>query len=226
MEKLAVREGEVFEALGRMRNIPFVLIGGYAVNAYALPRFSVDCDILIREKEAKGVQKQLLRLGYSAVRIGKAEAPYGKRFLRYEKAVLGLKVSFDIMIGSVYDRGSGADFSADWVFLHSKNRELAGKTIAGRVAARIIDIAALFVMKFVSARGSDVRDVFMIADKVSDWKWAKDEISKRIDYGKRAGEIKKKIADAEFKKNLEGVWGFVEKEAFEKRKGLIAGMPE
>jgi hypothetical protein len=28
-----------------------VVIGGYAVNAYVLPRFSVDCDIVIREDE-------------------------------------------------------------------------------------------------------------------------------------------------------------------------------
>ena len=48
---LQLREKEIFETLKKMNNFKFVIIGGYAVNAYTLPRFSVDCDIVIKDKE-------------------------------------------------------------------------------------------------------------------------------------------------------------------------------
>ena len=48
---LPLREKEIFETLRRMEKFKFVIIGGYAVNAYTLPRFSVDCDIVVKDKE-------------------------------------------------------------------------------------------------------------------------------------------------------------------------------
>jgi len=52
MELLQLREKEAFETLNKIKNCRFVLIGGYAVNAYTLPRFSVDCDIVVEGKTA------------------------------------------------------------------------------------------------------------------------------------------------------------------------------
>ena len=51
MDLLQIREKEIFETLKTISEFNFVLIGGYAVNAYALPRFSVDCDIVLRDKK-------------------------------------------------------------------------------------------------------------------------------------------------------------------------------
>ena len=45
-----LREKEIFETLKKLKNQKFVLIGGYSVNAYAMPRFSVDCDIVIKDE--------------------------------------------------------------------------------------------------------------------------------------------------------------------------------
>lgn len=45
----SLREQEIFRILKEISECEFVLIGGYAVNAYALPRFSVDCDIVIKD---------------------------------------------------------------------------------------------------------------------------------------------------------------------------------
>ncbi|MBI4452589.1 hypothetical protein HY637_04110 [Candidatus Woesearchaeota archaeon] len=50
MELLQLREKEIFDTLKKIKNQKFALIGGYAVNAYALPRFSVDCDIVTENK--------------------------------------------------------------------------------------------------------------------------------------------------------------------------------
>lgn len=49
MDMLQIREKEVFDTLKKIRECRFVLIGGYAVNAYTLPRFSVDCDIVVED---------------------------------------------------------------------------------------------------------------------------------------------------------------------------------
>jgi len=58
MEQLQLREKEIFETLKKIRKNNFVVIGGYAVNAYTLPRFSADCDIVIKDhKELKKIEK-------------------------------------------------------------------------------------------------------------------------------------------------------------------------
>ena len=51
MEQLQLREKEIFEMLKKIKKRKFVVIGGYAVNAYTLPRFSVDCDIVIKDND-------------------------------------------------------------------------------------------------------------------------------------------------------------------------------
>ena len=51
MEKLQLREKEIFETLKKICKFKFVVIGGYAVNPYTIPRFSVDCDIVIKDED-------------------------------------------------------------------------------------------------------------------------------------------------------------------------------
>lgn len=53
----SLRETEIFRTLVSLQSRHFVVIGGYAVNAYTLPRFSVDCDIVIRRPEAEPIEK-------------------------------------------------------------------------------------------------------------------------------------------------------------------------
>src|SRR3990167_2891770 len=111
---LQLREKEIFETLKRMGKFKFVIIGGYAVNAYALPRFSVDCDIVIKDhKELKEIEKVLLKFGY--IKTGnKEDTSYYGDFLRFEKDLgENIKVSIDILIKEVLDRQTKAVFSAD-----------------------------------------------------------------------------------------------------------------
>lgn len=44
---LDAREGVVLETLEKLPKDNIVLIGGYAVNAYVPPRFSIDCDFVV-----------------------------------------------------------------------------------------------------------------------------------------------------------------------------------
>src|SRR3989344_2911188 len=111
---LPLREKEIFETLRRMEKFKFVIIGGYAVNAYTLPRFSIDCDIVIKDKEELyKIEKILLKSEYK-----KAIEKNG--FAKYEKDLGNyFKVNIDVLIKEVFDRQTNAIFLAGWIFENS-----------------------------------------------------------------------------------------------------------
>ena len=160
MEQLQLREKEIFETLKKIKKSNFAVIGGYAVNAYTLPRFSVDCDIIIKHRKDLGeIEEALLELGYLKEKNYSNEVPYQGNFERYEKEIgKNFKVSMDILIGEVFDRGTKAKFSADWVFNNSTLRNLQGKTISEQLKIKIINADALFVMKLISCRQTDIEN--------------------------------------------------------------------
>jgi len=203
-----------------------VLVGGYAVNTYALPRFSVDCDIVVRgRKEAKKIGLALKELGYATAETAEKDIPYGGSFERYEKELEdGFKVSVDLLIKGVHDRQTAATFTADWIFENSETRELRGKTITKRLSLRIIDLDALFVMKAVSARKTDIRDVFMLAPKVGDSGWVKQGIAAKCDLKERLARILETVNSDQFRDGLQGVYGRVDDKVFEKHSEAISGL--
>lgn len=220
---LQLREKEIFETLKKMERFKFVIIGGYAVNAYALPRFSVDCDIVVKDKaELKEIEKVLVNFGYVKEEYNKEKTSYYGDFLRLEKDMGdNIKVSIDILINEVLDRQTNAAFSADWVFNNSEIEILKGKTITEELKLRIINLDALFVLKFVSCRLTDIRDIFMLAPNIKNKKWVKEEISKKYDFDKLFLKIKEKVISKQFKDNLQGVYGVINDKVFEKHKKAI-----
>lgn len=221
MELLQLREKEIFETLKKIKKFKFVVIGGYAANAYTLPRFSVDCDIVTNnEIEAKKIGKELEDINYT-----KKEAKnllYKGQFLRYEKELdNNFKVNIDILIEHIFDRQTGTIFNAKWIFKNSDLRFLKGKTISEKLKLRIINQNALIVMKFISCRATDIRDVFMLILHVKDTKWVKEEINKRYDFKNRFTKIKEKIISPKFKDNLQGVYGYIDNKIFEKHKKAL-----
>ena len=123
---LQLREKEIFETLKRINKFKFVIIGGYAVNAYTLPRFSIDCDIVVKnEKELKKIEKTLIDFGYAKEGNNKNNTSYYADFLRFEKNIgNNMRVSVDILIKEVLDRQTYATFSAVWVFDNSEIKTL------------------------------------------------------------------------------------------------------
>lgn len=226
-ELFAAREHGIFEALGALSQsgCAFSVIGGYAVNAYALPRFSVDCDIVAAGKEAQKAAEILVSLGFVR-RAQQRGAPYAD-FIRLEREILPhISASFDVLFDAVEDRQSGATFLAEWVLRNSSVRPLPAKTFVGSTSVRVIGPDALFVMKFCCGRDSDVRDAFMLCDRVGDWRWVRREISARMDFEKQHRRLMEKVSGGEFRKNLGGVFGYVEQKAFEKRLKILSGMAE
>ncbi len=218
----SLREEEIFKTLRALKECSFVVIGGYAVNAYTLPRFSADCDVVIKNKSKAGkIEKILQKIGYKKEHPPK-EAQYSENFFRYEKKLdNNFSVGMDILIHSITDRMTGTAFSADWVFENSRVRVLKGKTIAQELKLRIINIDALLVMKIISCRSTDIRDVFMMITNAGDKKWVKSEIALRYDLKDRITKIIEKVTSKQFKDELSGVYGYFDANTFEKHKKEI-----
>lgn len=223
-DPLSLREEEIFKTLEELKGCDFVVIGGYAVNTYALPRFSVDCDIVIKdENELRKIEKILLKIGYKKERLPK-DAQYSGSFSRYEKKLdNGFAVSMDVLIGNVADRLTGVVFSADWIFENSGVKILRGKTISEELKMRIIGINPLLVMKIISCRSTDIRDVFMMFPKAEDKEWIRSEVQAKYDFKDRITKVVEKISSKQFKDGLSGVYGYFDQKIFEKHKKAIIG---
>jgi hypothetical protein len=219
---LQIREKEIFETLKKLKDLDFVIIGGYSVNAYTLPRFSIDCDIVVKnEKELEKIEEVLTSLDFCES-MNKSEVPYDGKFKRLEKEIQkGYSVSLDILIKEVLDRQTGAIFSADWIFENSSVRALRGKTIIEELKLRIINPDALFIMKIISCRSTDIRDIFLLVSNIEDREKIKEEINKRRDFKDRLEKVKREIKSKQFKDGLQGVFGFVDDKIFNRNKKMI-----
>ena len=66
------------------RGLPYLVIGGHAVNAYCAPRGTLDVDFLVRKADTKSWDKLLADEGFKAINIGENFAnyspPYGVSF--------------------------------------------------------------------------------------------------------------------------------------------------
>ena len=212
---LQIREKEVLESLKKMKGLKFVVIGGYAVNAYTLPRFSVDCDIVVEDKiDAAKIQHVLEELSFVKK---EPQGVHSASFERYEKSLeASFKVSFDILIKEVLDRQTGVSFSADWIFKNSEFRTLRGKTIVEKLEARVVNIDTLFAMKMISCRSTDIRDLFMLAPNIADRNFVKQQVSSRYDFNGRLKKVKEKVSSKEFRDGLQGIYGVLNRDAFKK----------
>lgn len=227
IELFSLREKEIFDTLKQLKNCDFVVIGGYAVNAYALPRFSVDCDIVVLDvRELHKIEKTLLRIGYTKENAS-GETPYSGSFARFEKKLENnFRVSIDVLVKAVIDRMTSAAIRAEWIFEHSKKGRLKGKTITEELELNIIDIDALIVLKMISCRSADIRDVFMMIPHAKNKEWIKSEVGLRYDLNNRIAKIIDKITSKQFKDGLSGVYGYSDTKLFEKHTKAIRSLQE
>jgi len=221
-DPFSAREREIFETLKALKDCEFVLIGGYAVNAYTLPRFSADCDIVIGETELEEIEKVLLNRSYVKIEHPELQHYVGS-FVRFEKRLENkFKVSVDVLIGAVTDRTLEAVFPAAWVFEHSGKRLLRGKTITEELTLRIINRDALIAMKITACRTTDIRDVFMMAPDSVDRKWIMAEVASRADPRERMARLIEKVSSKEFQNGLGGVFGAIDSKTLEKHRKAVS----
>lgn len=219
-----IREKEIFNIIKCLKNLNFVIIGGYAVNAYVLPRFSVDCDIVIFPDEITEVINLLEKIGFKESQ-NTENLSYNGKFKRFEKEIQkDFSVSIDILIGEIMDRQTGSIFTADWVFENSKIRTLRGKTITEKLNVRIINPEALFVTKLISCRKTDIRDIFLLISEIKNFDWIKKEVSERISFEDRFKRLKEEITSKQFKDGLQGVFGYIDQKVFAKHQKIILNL--
>ncbi len=127
-------------------------------------------------------------------------------------------VSVDILFDKILDRQTNSTFDAAWVFENSKIMEIKGKTIPTKLKLRVINVDSLIVMKMISCRITDIRDVFMLMPKAENVDWIKQEVTNRYNFQNRFSKIKDKITSRQFKDNLQGVYGHIDNTLFEKHK--------
>ncbi len=210
---LEFREREILSTLEKLKEANLVLIGGYAVNAYAQPRFSVDCDIVVMNKEeANRIRGMLEKDGYAKKDINLA-LPYTGEFLCLTKKAGEYIIPFDILIGSVIDRGTGLHFPAEWIFENSGIRKLVGKANPIKITLRVANPEVLIVMKLAAGRKSDIRDVFMLFEGNIDTEFVLAELRK-FNLTEKLKKFKEYVLSADFKDSLQGVFGKVDNKLF------------
>lgn len=217
---LDARDRAVLETLRKIPKENLVLVGGYAVNAYVPPRFSIDCDLVLLGSTGR-VESVLRRNGFRQVQSG--ELPYG-RYLRYEGEKE--KVSFDLLVDSVVDRDTGILFEGDLFRKYSAERTTIGRAGTVRIKMRVADPELLFAMKFVAGRRHDVRDIFMLASEELRWDLAQQLILTRCssDIIKRRVEmVRRSVSSTDYRDSLQGPYGRIPDDRFERcKKNLLA----
>jgi hypothetical protein len=190
-----------------------VLIGRYAVNAYVPPRFSIDCDLVVFEGVTE-IKKTLVKNGFEETEKG--DVPYGEyfRFMRKKE-----KVSFDLLLNSMFDRASGMVFEGSLFKKYSRERVTVGRANPTRIKIRIADAELLFAMKFVSARRQDIRDIFMLSGTELNWNLIRDIVKEKCSeksLKKRVKMIKAKVAKESYRDNLHGAFGKIPDRTFDR----------
>ena len=178
-----------------------VLIGGYALRAFtSLSRSTRDCDFVLKKSNDWNLDKirKLLPNNLSTETFEKKDS-YG--FLRCVKLLKGgAKISLDFMESEVRGRNENQIFFITEKFLQKTrkmNIPIAGKT----TEIYVPDYTDYLILKLMSARPSDIRDIATLI-----WKNGIPDNLKE--------EAKKKLAHPEIiKKNLE----LVQKDISDKR---------
>jgi hypothetical protein len=169
IELMKRREEEILNSLlflskktNDFTNPELILIGGYALRAFIpFSRFTRDCDFALIKKNGWNIDKikEVLSKEYSVEEEQKRNN-YGFlrciKFVKYNKA--RVKVSIDFMEGEIRGREAKEIIKIDETMI--KNRVFVSIPITGiLIKLPIPSYIDYFIMKVVSARASDIRDI-------------------------------------------------------------------
>lgn len=202
------REAEIIRILGVLHSLSnkFVVIGDYGVSALGSHRFSVDCDLVIDEKEAKSVEKILTMEGYGEKVSNLNRESHKAKTAKYVKLIEGRRVSVDLSINGVKCRDTGGQWSYETLSRNSLESYVVGVTDS--TIARVPRKELLMAMKLHPARDTDLRDIVMLSEQ-PDWKGVADfastgtksKLADQLDSGV------KRIGSKEFPSSLNAEFG-------------------
>ena len=203
------REKECFAFLDLIpEEKKYVVIGGYAVSSFGFPRFSVDLDITIPEKELPFFKKLISNNGYE-FEIGKENLNYSGKFERYKKDL----VSIDLLINGVQSRQTGYHYPFQYIFKNSQIRETSGWDQTNKVKVRIAKKEMLIVLKTHSMRMDDIRDIIMLCYEIPDIQIIFDHLknSPKEKIIEHINELLIVLNDKKLKDSLKGVYSIDDK---------------
>ncbi len=205
---LTAREAEVIRILRVLRSHSdnLVVIGGYAVSALAAHRFSVDCDIVLSEKEMKSLEKILTREGYSKKKETILKGIHGAKTAKYAKSIGGKRVAVDLYVNSVLSRDTGGEWSYESILKNSMETNVVG--ISGSTVALVPKKELLIAMKLHASREADLRDI-VVLDEGVDWAgvadFARTGTKRNLDV--QLASAIKRIGSREFPSSLRAEFG-------------------
>lgn len=169
IDMMRKREEEILKAIKHLSketenfNKPeMMVIGGYALRAFIpFSRFTRDCDFAVRKKNGWNIDyiKGILPGGFS-IEHEEKRGSYGFmrciKFLRHDRS--RIKVSIDFMEGEIRGREEKDAVIIDREMI--ERREFVDLTISGeKIRIPVPCYTDYFIMKVVSCRASDIRDV-------------------------------------------------------------------
>lgn len=202
------RENEILKTIREMvdAGLDFIVVGGHAVSGLARHRFSVDCDVVISKVRIKEFDELLERQGFKKhIERSGFDETYAGEFVSYEKRVVNLPVTIDLLVNSLVCRSTGASWSYDYIITHSIEANIPG--LEASVRCRIPEKELLIAFKIHSGRRADVRDVVMLSENT--------DVEKILNHIKRGNidalmnqvrKIKDALEDVKLIDSLKGIF--------------------
>jgi len=198
---LTSRETEIIRILRVLSEATdgFVVIGGYAVNAFGQHRFSVDCELATTRDNVPVIDAILLGDGYELQR-NEVRPPIGVTIRDYGKSVGGEPVSLELFVDTVVSTVTRGTWSYKFIQDNSVEAIVLGATDStpSKVAQRNLLVA----MKLHLGGTQDFADVVMLSERV-DWKTvamcaacgSKEQLVEQIESGIREISSPKFVSD-------------------------------
>lgn len=161
MEVPRARELDLFQAVEGLPAQGLVVIGGYAVSARSIPRYSHDLDIVVDSSQAGAVSTFLETRGFRlAGRPSQIEQSFGGSWERWQRGKRGATI--DVLVASVQDREFRVPFPYEWVAERAEPLNLRG---LGESPVRLpmASSAMLIALKIQPLRTSDIGDIACLA---------------------------------------------------------------
>ncbi len=143
----------------------FVLVGGYAVNALAIHRFSVDCDLVTSRETRPSIAGILKREGYAKDPNRPEEARW--KVESYVKPLGRGSVGVDLYIDGSTCRQTEGAWSYKFIRKNSADAIVAGVT--GSASSRVAGRELLTALKLHSGRDQDLADIVLLSERAN-WK--------------------------------------------------------
>lgn len=164
MFDLVKRENEIFKILEEFikNDLKFVIVGGYAVSSYK-HRFSIDADIIIKNREKDKFEEILKKKNFVKTINKKLDHVYAPEYIRYETKEKP-PVSIDILIDGIGSRTTNASFSMEQIEKYSKKRKIMGTE--KEIITLVPDKEVLIALKIHSGRLTDFRDIVALCRNI------------------------------------------------------------